>query len=157
MDIHYSSQDTNWSTPEDFFRMLDHEFHFTLDPCATTENAKCKKFYTKATNGLFASWAGEIVFMNPPYGREIAKWVKKAYIEATQGGATVVCLIPSRTDTRWWHDYIMKANEIRYIKGRLKFGESKNSAPFPSAVAIFRPQFMPNYSLHHNTKEYVMS
>jgi len=132
----YSSKTPEHATPQDFFDKLDAEFNFTLDPCATRENAKCEEYLTKADDGLQHRWWG-VVFMNPPYGREIGKWMKKAY-ESSQEGATVVCLVPSRTDTRWWHDYAMKG-EIRFIKGRLKFGGSKNSAPFPSAVVIFRP------------------
>lgn len=121
-------------TPPDFYHKLDSEFHFTLDPCATVENAKCQKFFTKADNGLAQDWGKEIVFMNPPYNT-VKDWIKKAYYSSLRG-ATVVCLIPSRTDTSWWHDYCMKG-EIRFIRGRLKFC-GKDSAPFPSAVIIFR-------------------
>lgn len=136
-DLMFSSDNNEWYTPNDFFDQLNKEFNFTLDPCSTHENAKCRKHYTIKENGLNQSWTGEIVFMNPPYGKEIKQWVKKAYEESIKG-ATVVCLIPSRTDTSYWHDYIFgKAKDIRFIRGRLKFGGSKNAAPFPSAVVVY--------------------
>ncbi len=131
----FTSSSSEWSTPQFFFDALDREFGFTLDPSATAENAKCALFYTQEQDGLKQKWEG-VVFMNPPYGRGIGRWIEKAYITGCSG-SVVVCLIPSRTDTRWWHDYVMKAQDIRFIKGRLKFGDSKNSAPFPSAVVIF--------------------
>ena len=138
MDVHYSSKTNEWSTPQDFFDELDKEFNFTLDPCATSENAKCTKYFTVEDDGLKQDWSNDVVFMNPPYGREIKYWVQKAYEESLKG-ATVVCLIPSRTDTKYWHDYIFgKADDIRFIKGRLKFGGSKNPAPFPSAVIVYK-------------------
>lgn len=140
MNVHFSSTTPEWYTPIDFFEKLDSEFGFTLDPCSTHENAKCNKHYTKEDNGLAQCWAGEMVFMNPPYGKEIKDWMRKAH-ESSFDGATVVCLVPARTDTAWWHDYSMKG-EIRFIRGRLKFGGCKNSAPFPCAVVIFRPQFI---------------
>jgi len=133
-NIHFSSKTNEWSTPQDFFNELNKEFNFTLDPCATEENAKCKKFYTQGDDGLLQSWDNEIVFCNPPYGREIKHWVKKAS-EAKDG--IVVMLIPARTDTAYFHDYIYDKAEIRFIRGRLKFGDSKNSAPFPSMIVIF--------------------
>ncbi len=136
MDVHYSSKTDLWSTPKDFYDKLNDEFDFQLDPCCTEENKKCEYFLTKEDNGLKKSWGQYRTFMNPPYGREIGKWMKKAYEESFEG-CLVVCLVPSRTDTKWWHDYAMKG-EIRFIKGRLKFGNAKNSAPFPSAVVIFR-------------------
>lgn len=132
--IHFSSKTDEWSTPQDLFDKLDAEFHFDLDPCATKENAKCELFYTKEDNGLSKDWSGHTVFMNPPYGKEIRKWVQKA----KQSNATVVCLVPARTDTFWWHEYVIGA-EVRFIRGRLKFGGSEDSAPFPSAIVIFRP------------------
>ena len=132
-----SSNTNEWATPQETFDMLDQDFHFTLDPCATKENAKCKKFYTKEDNGLDQSWDNEIVFCNPPYGREINHWVKKA---SEARGGTVVMLIPARTDTIYFHDYIYKKAEIHFIRGRLKFGNSKNSAPFPSMIVIFRSE-----------------
>ena len=138
MDVHYSSKTNEWSTPQDFFDELDKEFNFTLDPCATSENAKCTKYFTVEDDGLKQDWSNDTVFMNPPYGREIKYWVQKAYEESLKG-ATVVCLIPSRTDTAYWHNYIFgKADDIRFIKGRLKFGGSKNPAPFPSAIIIYK-------------------
>lgn len=144
--VHFSSATNEWETPADLFYELDAEFHFTLDPCCTHENSKCAKHYTATEDGLSRSWAGEVVFMNPPYGRAIGAWIKKAYREA-MAGAVVVCLIPSRTDTAYWHDYVMSATEIRYIRGRLRFGNSKNSAPFPSAIVVFgtlRGEFVPH-------------
>jgi site-specific DNA-methyltransferase (adenine-specific) len=132
----FSSLSNEWETPADLFSDLDAEFHFTLDPCATSSNAKCIKFYTSEDDGLSKDWRGEIVFMNPPYGREIGKWIKKAY----ESGATVVCLIPARTDTAYWHDYVMNG-EVRFLRGRIYFirpnGET-GPAPFPSAIVIFR-------------------
>jgi len=132
----------DWGTPQDLFDDLHAEFAFTLDPCATPETAKCPNFFTPETDGLSQPWS-DSVFMNPPYGREIGKWMAKAYAEA-QGGATVVCLVPARTDTAWWHDYAMKG-EIRFLRGRLKFtrrtekGHLRHGpAPFPSAIVIFR-------------------
>ena len=129
----FSSATDEWSTPQDVFDKLNGEFSFTLDPCANDTNHKCKKYFTKTENGLLQNWDDEIVFCNPPYGREIGKWVKKA----AESKATVVMLLPARTDTRWFHDYIYEKAEIRFIKGRLKFGEAQNSAPFPSMVVIF--------------------
>jgi phage N-6-adenine-methyltransferase len=134
-ELHFSSKTDDWATPQDFFDNLNQTFNFTLDPCASHENHKCAKYYTKDDDGLSKSWEGETVFMNPPYGRDVKKWMKKAYEESKH--ATVVCLIPARTDTAYWHDYCMKG-EITFIRGRLKFGNSKQSAPFPSAVVVFR-------------------
>ena len=135
--VHFSSKSDEWTTPQWFFDVLDKEFGFTLDPCSDGANAKCANYYTLLENGLHKDWGTETVFMNPPYS-QCRQWMKKA-LTASRVGATVVCLVPSRTDTRWWHSYAMKG-EIRFIKGRLKFGEGKNSAPFPSAVVVFRPQ-----------------
>ena len=135
--VHIMSETNEWSTPQYLFDELNYEFNFTLDPCATDDNAKCKKYYIIEDDGLKQDWSNEIVFMNPPYGREIKHWIKKAYLESLKG-ATIVCLIPSRTDTSYWHDYIFGKSEIRFIKGRIKFGDSKNSAPFPSAIVIFK-------------------
>ena len=132
----YSSQTDMWETPQDLFDDLDREFHFDLDVCAIPENAKCKKFYTPEQDGLSQPWDG-ICWCNPPYGRDIGKWVRRALF-ASVGGATVVMLLPARTDTKWFHDYIYNRAEIRFVKGRLKFGNSKNSAPFPSMIVIFR-------------------
>ena len=134
MSVHFSSKTDLWSTPPDFYQKLDDEFHFTLDPCATNENHKTDKYFTIETDGLKQDWSNDVVFMNPPYGRVIGDWVKKA----EESNTTVVCLVPARTDTRWWHDHVINDAEIRFIKGRLKFGGQKNSAPFPSAVVIYR-------------------
>lgn len=136
----FSKKETTWETPEDFYNKLDNEFHFNRDVCALPENAKNKNYYTPEINGLNQDWKG-ICWMNPPYGGEIGKWLKKAYEESLKG-ATVVCLIPARTDTKYWHNYCMKADEIRFIKGRLKFVGAKNTAPFPSALVIFKPSLM---------------
>lgn len=138
MDVHFSSATPEWYTPHDFFAGLDAEFNFTLDPCCTHENAKVEKHYTREDDGLSQSWAEEVVFMNPPYGREIGAWMRKAH-ESAAFGATVVCLVPSRTDTAWWHNYAMHG-EIRFLRGRLKFGGCENPAPFPCAVVVFRPR-----------------
>jgi len=134
-ELMFSSNDMTWETPQDLFDILNSEFNFTLDVCALPQTAKCKEYYTPEINGLIQDWKG-VCWMNPPYGRGINQWLKKAYEESLKG-ATVVCLIPSRTDTKYWHDYCMKASEIRLIKGRLKFGEAINSAPFPSAIIVF--------------------
>lgn len=138
-DVMFSSATDNWSTPQDFFDKLNDEFHFTLDVCADENNHKCEHYYTKEIDGLSRPWIGT-VWCNPPYGRKIGEWVRRAYISSQIGSATVVMLLPARTDTRWFHEYIYnKSNtEIRFIKGRLKFGGCKNSAPFPSMVVIFR-------------------
>ena len=133
----FSSKTDLWSTPNDFFDKLNDEFHFTLDPCSTNENAKCYKHFTKEENGLLQDWGNEVVFCNPPYGRQIKDWVKKSYEESQKDNTTVVMLIPARTDTIYFHEYIYHKAEIRFIKGRLKFGNAKNSAPFPSMVVIF--------------------
>lgn len=136
----FSSKTDDWATPQAFFDVLDAEFNFDLDPCADEYNHKCERYFTEQDDGLAQDWISthtHTVFMNPPYGREISKWIRKAYEEAQKGGV-VVALIPSRTDTRYWHDYVMKAAEIRFVRGRLQFGDSKNSAPFPSAVVVFR-------------------
>lgn len=130
----FTSNTDLWATPQDFFDRLNEEFGFELDVCAIAENAKCNRYYSPEIDGLKQEWEG-VCWMNPPYGRSIGEWVKKAY-QSSLAGAIVVCLIPARTDTRWWHDYCMKG-EIRFVKGRLKFGNSKNSAPFPSAIVIF--------------------
>lgn len=136
----FSSKTDLWATPQDFFNRLNDEFCFDVDVCASPENAKCDIFFTKEQDGLSQSWGKNICWCNPPYGREIGKWVKKAYTSSEDEGSTVVMLLPARTDTKWFHEYIYNKSEIRFIKGRLKFGDSKNSAPFPSMVVVFRPQ-----------------
>ena len=135
MSVHFSSKTDLWATPQKFFDKYDAVHKFTLDVCATKDNAKCAKFYTVEDDGLSQSWQG-VCWMNPPYGREIGAWMKKAY-ESSLQGATVVCLVPARTDTKWWHEYAMHG-QIEFIKGRLKFGDAKNSAPFPSAIVVFK-------------------
>lgn len=133
----FTSNTEEWATPQLFFDEIQKEFHLDQDVCATGENAKCVGFWSKDNNGLIQDWNKMRCWMNPPYGRTIGNWVMKA---ATGGASIVVCLLPARTDTRWFHDYIYnKPNvEIRFIKGRLKFGDSKNSAPFPSMIVIFK-------------------
>ncbi len=142
----FSSKTEMWETPQDLFEELNNEFHFSLDVCATAENAKCEKYYTPEIDGLSQPWNGT-VWCNPPYGRQIGKWVFAASVASGVRNATVVMLLPARTDTRWFHDYIYQKErvEIRFIKGRLKFGGSKNGAPFPSMICIFRP-YKPNES-----------
>lgn len=145
--IHFSTGKDDWGTPQDLFDALDREFGFTLDPCADDSNHKCDKYYTVEQDGLSQDWNGETVFCNPPYSRKTKNnagqitWVKKCY-EESQKGNTVVMLIPARTDTIMFHDYILGKAEIRFIKGRVKFeiaGEkSKDPAPFPSMIVIFR-------------------
>lgn len=137
MSVHFSSATPEWATPQEFFDKLNEEFHFTLDPCCTEENRKCAAYFTKEQDGLSKPWRNHRVWMNPPYGRTIGQWMKKAH-EESRRGALVVCLVPARTDTAWWHEYAMQG-EIRFIRGRLKFGGHRNSAPFPSALVIFRP------------------
>jgi phage N-6-adenine-methyltransferase len=134
----FTSNTDLWETPNHFFNKLNKEFNFNLDVCANYDNRKCEKYYDKEMNGLIQQWVG-ICWMNPPYGREIKKWVEKAYKESLYGN-TIVCLLPARTDTKWFHDYCVNG-EIRFVKGRLKFGDSKNSAPFPSMVVIFGEGF----------------
>ena len=133
---------TEWETPQYLFDELNKEFEFTLDPCCTHENAKCEKHYTREEDGLAQSWAKENVFMNCPYGQEISAWVEKAYDESItvslNPAYVIVGLLPARTSTAWFHDFIYNYAEIRFIKGRLKFSNSKNSAPFPSMIVIWR-------------------
>lgn len=135
-DVMFSSATGEWATPQDFFDELNDEFGFDIDVAATAENTKCANFYDKTQDGLSKPWDG-VVWCNPPYGREIGKWVRKAYEENKRENNYIVMLLPARTDTKWFHDYIYGKAEVRFIKGRLKFGGSKNSAPFPSMVVIF--------------------
>lgn len=133
----FTSLSNEWATPVATFEELDAEFHFNLDPCSTHDNAKCEKHYTIEDDGLTKNWGGRRVFCNPPYGRELPKWVKKCY-EESKRCEVVVMLIPARTDTSYFHDYIYhKAKEIRFIRGRLHFNESKQGAPFPSMIVVF--------------------
>lgn len=136
----FSSKTNEWATPIALFRELDAEFNFNLDPCSTDDNAKCEKHYTIDTDGLTQNWGGQRVFCNPPYGRELPKWVRKCYEESRKPDTLVVMLIPARTDTSYFHDYIYHKAELRFIRGRLKFGNADQGAPFPSMVVIFNGQ-----------------
>lgn len=143
-----SSKNTSWCTPIAFFNELNSEFNFELDPAATDKSAKCANYYTPADDGLTKDWGGRSVFCNPPYGKAISDWVRKGYEESQKPGTVVVMLIPARTDTSYYHNYILhgKADEIRFLRGRLKFtdedGNTKDAAPFPSAVIVWRSQDM---------------
>lgn len=136
--VMFSSVTCDWSTPQGFYDMLNEEFHFTIDVCATQENTKCERFYSPDDNGLFKNWEG-VCWLNPPYGRDIGRWIGKA-VAAARKGATVVCLLPARTDTKWFHEYCMLSNDIRFIRGRLCFssGSKTGRAPFPSMVVVFK-------------------
>ena len=135
-----SSQECDWHTPRDLFRQLDAEFHFELDVCASAENHLCADYFDIDKNGLLQRWAPRTCWMNPPYGGDIPKWMSKALEEADHG-STVVCLVPARVDTEWFQCLVMEAGaEIRFIRGRLKFANAKNSAPFPCAVIVYRPR-----------------
>jgi phage N-6-adenine-methyltransferase len=149
-DLMFSSKTDLWATPQDFYDKLNRVFRFSLDVCALPDNAKCAIYYTPDSNGLEQEWNG-VCWMNPPYGREISAWVEKAYRSAKENGTTVVCLLPARVDTRWWHDYCAKG-EVYFVKGRLKFGGSANSAPFPNAVVVFRPNVHDALSETYNAK-----
>lgn len=127
----------DWETPDSIFSPLDAEFRFELDVCASQATAKSVYYFTEQCNGLARPWAPRVVWCNPPYGREIPQWVAKAREEATKG-ATVVMLIPSRTDTRWWHDHVQGRAEVRFVRGRIKFVGAPYNAPFPSAIVVFR-------------------
>ena len=133
-----SSKTDKWATPQTFFDELNREFDFNLDPCADETNHKCEKYFTEEENGLLQDWGGCRVFCNPPYGSSIKDWVAKCYHEGHKEETLVVLLIPARTDTTYFHDYIEHRAEIRFVRGRLKFGDSKTGAPFPSMVVIFR-------------------
>ena len=134
----FSNKNNCWETPIELFDKLNNQYNFTLDPCSDIYNHKCNKYYTKKENGLIQDWSDEIVFCNPPYGREIYNWVKKCYVESLKG-VKIVLLIPSRTDTKYFHEFLYNKEHIRieFIKGRLKFSNSLNSAPFPSLLAYF--------------------
>tara|TARA_R110000824_G_scaffold55256_8_gene152311 strand:+ start:1140 stop:1619 length:480 start_codon:yes stop_codon:yes gene_type:complete len=136
--VHFSSKSQEWETPQDLFDQFNSKFNFEVDVCATVENAKCSSFFSIDDDGLSKSWAPQICWCNPPYGRSIKHWIEKSQKEA-ELGATVVCLIPARPDTSYWHDFIFPFAEIHFIRGRLKFGHAKHGAPFPSAVVVFRP------------------
>jgi phage N-6-adenine-methyltransferase len=130
-----SSLTDQWATPQGVFDLLHAEFGFELEVCALPDNAKCRRYFTPKVDGLKQDWKGKC-WMNPPYGRAIGNWMRKAY-ESSLLGATVVCLVPARTDTAWWHDYATKG-EVRFVRGRLRFGSATSAAPFPSAIVIFR-------------------
>jgi phage N-6-adenine-methyltransferase len=132
----FGSAKTSWETPRELFALLNREFSFTLDVCATRANCKCAAYFSRAEDGLRQKWFGTC-WMNPPYGRAIAAWIKKASCEAGRG-ATVVCLLPARTDTVWWQETVMKAREIRLLRGRITFAGANGPAPFPSAIVIFQ-------------------
>jgi phage N-6-adenine-methyltransferase len=132
----FTSAKGDYETPQDLFDQLDLEFHFTLDSCARDDNAKLNDYISPEQDALTKPWYGN-VWMNPPYGKQIPTWMEKAYKESRSNASVVVCLVPSRTDTNWWHDWAMKG-EIRFIRQRLKFGPNKVCAPFPSAIVIFR-------------------
>lgn len=142
----FSSSSDEWETPLYVFDILKKEFNFQIDVCATPENTKCKEYFTKEVDGLTQEWSPYRCWMNPPYGKNIKQWMRKAFNESKKG-ALVVCLIPARTDTKWWHEFAMKSAEIRFIEGRLCFGNGKQSAPFPSCVVIFYPEFDNPYKL----------
>jgi phage N-6-adenine-methyltransferase len=132
----FTSKTDEWATPQAMFDRLNQEFTFSLDVCATPENAKCPRYFTATDDGLKQEWDG-VCWMNPPYGRSIGAWVKKAF-ESSLQGATIVCLLPSRTDTSWWHDFCLRG-DVRFIRGRVRFNDGRGPAPFPSAIVIFRP------------------
>ncbi len=138
MAVHYSSEKHDWTTPRNFFNALNDEFGFTLDAAARPENALGSRYYTEDEDGLTQTWDG-VVWCNPPYGRQIGRWIAKA-AESAREGATVVMLIPARTDTAAWHDHILfnPHAEVRFVRGRLRFGDAKHGAPFPCAAVIFR-------------------
>ena len=133
----FSSASEEWETPQELFDKLNNEFHFTLDVCAKKENAKVSRFFSKEQDGLKQNWTAETVWCNPPYGRKMKPWIQKCY-EHSMGGGIAVMLIPARTDTKWFHEYVYGKSEIRFIKGRLHFNGSKWNAPFPSMIVIYR-------------------
>jgi phage N-6-adenine-methyltransferase len=136
----YASESSDWETPRWLFEKLDQEFHFTLDVCASRGNAKCSRYFPPEKDGLVQRWSG-VCWMNPPYGRQVGKWVQKAWEEG-QRGCVVVCLLPVRSDTRWWHQWVMKSSEIRLLSKRLTFEGAGNKAPFPVAIVVFRKEKM---------------
>lgn len=142
-DVMFSSKYTTWETPQWLFDELNKEFNFTLDVCADINTHKCEAYYDEETDGLSQNWQcpiehNTVAWMNPPYGRQISKWIEKAYNEALIREVVTVALLPARTDTKWFHDFIYNKHEIRFLKGRLKFGKAVNSAPFPSMIVIFK-------------------
>ena len=137
-DVIFSSKTDLWSTPQWLFDELNAEFHFDLDPCADDQNHQCAEYFTKEQDGLAQNWKGHTVFCNPPYGRIIGKWVEKCYRESLQDNTTLVMLVPARTDTKWFHEFVYDKAEIRFLRGRLRFGNATENAPFPSMIAVYR-------------------
>lgn len=133
----FSSKSDDWATPADFFAVLNAEFNFDLDVCASEKNHKTPDYFDEKTDGLSQNWGGRRVFCNPPYS-QIEKWIQKAWTESYKPQTLIVLLIPARTDTKYFHDYILHRSEIRFVKGRLKFGNSEHAAPFPSMVVVYR-------------------
>jgi phage N-6-adenine-methyltransferase len=131
-----TTADPTWATPQWLFDYWDALFDFDLDVCAATETAKCKSYYTPEIDGLSQPWDSRMCWMNPPYGREIVKWCSKAADEA-DNGATVVGLVPARTDTGWWHDHVLRAGSIYFLRGRIAFGDGTSPAPFPNAIVVW--------------------
>jgi site-specific DNA-methyltransferase (adenine-specific) len=140
MQAQFSSQKDDWETPQELFDQLDRMFHFTLDAASSDENAKCEKHFTAEDDGLKQNWGGEVVWLNPPYGRQIGKWVQKAFEEGQKPNTFIVCLLPARTDTAWFHDYCLPYGRIEFIRGRIRFCGSQYDAPFPSMVVVYRGQ-----------------
>lgn len=135
----FSSNSGEWETPQDLFDVLDKEFRFKIDLAASVSNTKVPEcYYTKEIDALSQEWLDTVAWCNPPYGRDVGKWVAKAHESAKEHRATIVMLLPARTDTKWFHDYIYQKHEVRFLRGRLKFGGSANSAPFPSMVVVFK-------------------
>ena len=150
--VHFSKKSDEWASPQRLVEILRKVFKISLDVCSTDFNKICERHFTKLLDGLKQSWAREVAFMNPPYS-EIGVWMRKAYESALNEGATVVCLVPARTDTKWWHEFVMQGNnQIVFLKGRLKFGNSKNSAPFPSVLIVMRPPGAPHFRKGHLSK-----
>lgn len=142
----FSSKTDKWGTPQDLFDRLNSLYKFEVDVCALPENAKCEVYFTPETNGLDQDWSQyRMCWMNPPYGREISKWIEKAYNEA-QKGTTVVALLPVRTDTKWFHNwiYMMYGVTVEFLDKRLKFGGQNNYAPFPSMIVKFEKNLFKN-------------
>lgn len=149
MSVHFSSEKSDWETPRWLFDALNRDFQFDLDVCATQENAKCLQYFGLPNDALRLDWGwATACWMNPPYGRGIGQWVRKAYDSVQDNVNLIVCLLPARTDTRWFHEYVMKAAEVRFIKGRVKFVGAESNAPFPSMVVVFRPgmNWVPRFS-----------
>ena len=145
---------TEWETPQEFFDILNRVFRFDIDVCATKKNTKCKRFFTPEINGLAQDWIGT-VWCNPPYDREIERWLNKAQQSYDQG-ATVVMLLPAKTDTKWIHKYVFGRAQVMFLKGRLKFGNIDNSAPFPSMLAIWGGSKLKSNALEANLKAYAV-